>query len=192
LAGLMMRLARLLAWFGGLVLLTLVAITCFSVIGRAINTVGHSAVVVANLPSVSALLVHFGPITGDFELVETGIAIAIFAFLPWCTMTGGHATVDLFTLGFRPKFNRILDFVWELVFFLVLCIIAWRIFVGASDKMRYGETTFLLQFPVWWGFAVCGVLAVAGALVSGFLAVRKFSEIGGRNATPAGRGSAIP
>ena len=38
-----------------------------------------------------------GPVPGDFELVEVGTGFAVFAFLPWCQLKRGHATVDLFT-----------------------------------------------------------------------------------------------
>ena len=82
------RLARMLALLGGLVLVALTIITCISIAGRALISFG------------------LGPVPGDFELVEAGVAFAIFAFLPWCQLNRGHATVDLFTSFLSERTNR--------------------------------------------------------------------------------------
>jgi TRAP-type C4-dicarboxylate transport system permease small subunit len=185
----MMRIARWLAVLGGIVLLLLVVITCLSITGRTANTIGHSSLVVQHLPALAGFLRHFGPINGDFELVEAGIAIAIFAFFPWCTMVRGHATVDIFTTALPAAANRAIELLWEFVFFLIYGVIAWRLFVGMSDKIQNGETTLLLQFPLWWGYAVCGVLAVFGTLIAGYMVTVRFAELGGRRILPSQHGS---
>ncbi|MEM6897355.1 MAG: TRAP transporter small permease, partial [Pseudomonadota bacterium] len=59
-------LARTLAYLGGAILVALALMTLASIVGRWVNT---------------------GPIrsiAGDYELVEAGVGIAVFAFLPWC------------------------------------------------------------------------------------------------------------
>jgi len=78
----------------------------------------------------------------------------------------GHATVDIFTSFLPDKPNRFLVFIWEVLFAIVLIVISWRLYVGTTDKMRYGETTFLLQFPVWWGFAACFAASILAAIVA--------------------------
>ncbi|PKP84516.1 MAG: hypothetical protein CVT80_07695, partial [Alphaproteobacteria bacterium HGW-Alphaproteobacteria-2] len=45
------------------------------------------AVVAMNTTSVISA-VFWKPLPGDFEMTEMGIAVAAFAFLPWCQMTG--------------------------------------------------------------------------------------------------------
>jgi len=162
----MQMLARGMALLGGAVLLSLILITCNSIAGRILNSLGHSELIKENLPAISGFLTKFGPIVGDFELVEAGVAFAIMAFLPWCQLHRAHATVELFT-GFLPvRFNRFLAMVWEIVFAFVLIIITWRLYVGTTDKMRYGETTFMLQFPVWWGYAACAAAAGVACVVA--------------------------
>ena len=160
-------LARGMALFGGAVLVCLIIITCNSVAVRILNTLGHSETIKESLPAVSGFLTKFGPIVGDFELVEAGVAFAIMAFLPWCQLNRAHATVELFT-GFLPsRYNQILALLWEALFAFVLVIITWRLYVGTTDKMRYGETTFLLQFPVWWGYAACAAAAAVLVVACG-------------------------
>jgi len=57
-----------MAILGGLVLSALILVICVSIVGRTIG---------------------IGPINGDYELVEAGIAFSIFAFLPLTQITAG-------------------------------------------------------------------------------------------------------
>lgn len=142
-------LARLTAYLGGVVLLGIVVMTCISVAGRSLTGTGWG----------------LGPIPGDFELVEIGIGFAIFAFLPWCQIKRGHATVDLLQPRLGRKLNAVIDLVSDILMFVAAALIGWRLWQGMLDKKSYGETTFILQFPVWVAYAA----ALAGAAV--FVAV---------------------
>ncbi len=139
----MRKLAAAMALAGGLMLLALVVLTCLSVAGRALVGLG------------------LGPVPGDFELVEMGVAFAVFAFLPWCHLNRGHATVELLTRYLGRTANAWLDLAADLLMFLVAALITWRLALGTLDKRSYHETTFILQAPVWWAYAAC----LAGALV---------------------------
>ncbi|MEM7302904.1 MAG: TRAP transporter small permease [Pseudomonadota bacterium] len=160
-----MTLSRVLALFGGLVLLALIASTTLSIIGRSLNTIGHSDYMAPISQAIAGFLQKFGPINGDYELVEAGVAIAIFSFLPWCQMTRAHATVDLFMANISRRLNAFLALIWEALLTFVTILFAWRIIIGTQEKMLYGETTFLLQMPVWQPYAVCSAIAVVAAIV---------------------------
>ena len=67
---------RLLALAGGAVLLGIVGLTVVSIVLRELS--GR-------------------PIPGDYELVEVGCAVAVFAFLPYCQLTGGNVFVGFAT-----------------------------------------------------------------------------------------------
>lgn len=161
-------LARIMAIIGGVVLTLLIVLTCVSVLGRGLNTLGHSDLLEGAAPALAAWLIGtgVGPVLGDFELVEAGIAFAIFAFLPWCQLRSGHATVDVFTDRLPPRANRWVVAVWETVLTLVILLIAWRLYEGFLDKLNNGQTTFLLQFPVWWSYGASLVAAIAAGLVA--------------------------
>jgi len=152
-------LARLMALLGGLVLAFITLMTALSIIGRTMISFG------------------LGPIPGDFELVEAGTGFAVFAFLPWCQLNRGHATVDLFTNYLSPAANRWIDLVSETLMTVVFVLLAWRLWVGMTDKMRYGETTFILQFPVWWGFAAAMVGAAVCVVVSVYMTAMRIQEV---------------
>lgn len=161
------HLARFSALAGGLVLAALVLMTCLSIAGRALIWAG------------------FAPVPGDFELVEAGIAFAVFAFLPWCTLNAGHATVDIFTNGLSEQANRVLLAFWEVVMALTVAFIAWRLYEGFLGKLKNGETTFLLQFPVWWAYAACLVPACITVVVALWSAWDRLNAVATRRDTRA-------
>ena len=69
----------------------------------------------------------------------------------------------------------------EIVFAAVLVLIAWRLYEGMSSKMRYGETTFLLQFPIWWAYAASFAGSLVGAIVGVYMGcVRTYEFFTGR------------
>ena len=173
------RLARLFALLGGIVLSALIVLTCLSVLGRSINSILHSDMIISTAPGLAGALLDWGigPINGDFELVEAGMAFAIFAFLPLCQLNGAHASVDVFTSTLPAAVNRTLRGVIEVVFAAVMILIAWQLAEGTFSKLRTGQTTFLLQFPVWWGYALSLVAAVVAAVVSVYVAALRVAEM---------------
>lgn len=177
----MNSLARFMAILGGIVLTALIILICVSVLGRTLNGLLHSGPVVAVLGDFAKTLLDagVGPILGDFELVEAGVAFAIFAFIPFCQITGGHATVDIFTSALSVKSNRLIQMVVDITFACVLILIAMQLYAGMLSKMQYRETTFLLQFPVWWSYAASLIAAVVSAVVGVYIAIVRMGEFFG-------------
>jgi TRAP-type C4-dicarboxylate transport system permease small subunit len=125
------RAATGVAVLGGLVLFALTLLTVISVVGRA---------------AFSA------PIPGDFELVELGMAVAIFSFLPYCQIVRGNVIVDLFTSRASPRTRALLDGIGNLLYTAIAALLTWRGAIGGLEIRSYHETTMVLQVPVWWGF----------------------------------------
>lgn len=171
-------LSRLMAILGGVVLSALVIMVCASILGRSLNGALHGACLQALPGDLANRLLAFGigPVTGDFELVESGMAFAIFAFLPLCQITSGHAAVDVFTNRMPERAQRILAMLVEIVFALVLIVIAVQLKSGMDGKIRSGQTTFLLQFPIWWAYAASLAGAAVAALVGLYMAVVRSAE----------------
>ena len=174
---LMNRLAHFMAALGGLVLTALILLTCASILGRLLNTALHSISGVAPDLSAWALGLGIGPINGDFELVEAGVAFAIFSFIPICQLTGGHADVDIFTSRLSPRINNCLRLGIEVVFAAVLVLIAVQLTSGMLAKRSFGETTFLLQFPIWWSYAASSVAAWVGAIVGVYMVFVRAKDV---------------
>jgi len=146
--------ARTMAYAGG-VLLTLIALMVFvSIIGRQLDG-----------------WLFFGPIRGDYELVEAGTAIAVFAFLPWCQLKRGHVAVDIVVQHFPLRLKAISGLVGDILLAIVAFVIAWRLWLGFGEKFPFGsdamrealgmgyrpffpETTYELEIPVWIPYGV--------------------------------------
>lgn len=169
------QLARSMAVLGGLVLCALVVLTFVSVSGRALNTLGHAG----SLGALGDGLIGagVGPITGDFELLEAGVAFAIFAFLPLTQLYSAHATVDIFTSALSRRANKALMAFWEVVLSAVIVLVALRLYAGMLDKMQYNETTFLLQFPIWWAYAASFAASLAACVVALYCAAARVAEL---------------
>lgn len=156
--GWLSTLCRIFAGIGGLTLLAMMLMTVASVTLRGV--IGR-------------------PISGDFELVEMGSAIAIFCFLPWCQISGGNVLVDFFTQKTGPRVNHLLEALGDLLYLLIAALLLWRMWYGAAEMREYGEQTMVLRLPIWTSFiiilpAMALLVTTCAATMAGHL--RKASE----------------
>lgn len=158
--------AKVWALFGGVVLCAMAIVTVISVLGRSLGGFGLK------------------PVTGDFELVEMGCAVAVFAFLPWCQFNRSHVSVDILAQTFSPRVFAALGWVGDIALSLCSGLILWRMWLGFIEKFPHGtpefrdtfglgpapffpETSYELQIPVWIPFG----LAMVGAAVFFFVSL---------------------
>lgn len=174
-------LAHVTALIGGCVLIALVVMTTLSIIGRSINKLLHGDFFETQLAGVSQFLLDLGvgEINGNYELLEAGVAFAIFSFLPICQFYGAHASVDVFTSILPKRINRWIIAFWEVVLSAVILLIIWRLYGGLERYWGNGETTFFLQFPVWWSYAVSFVAGIAACIVAVYCAGARIAEAAG-------------
>lgn len=174
----MRALALSAAVLGGALLAALILMICLSILGRTGFTILNSQAVMGTFPDAARWLLAqgVGPVSGDFELVEFAMPLVIFAFLPWCQVTAGHASVDIFTDGLRPWAKRVLAAVIEVVFAAVIVLIAVQLHDGMLIQQRRRSTTFLLQLPQWWSFLAALIPAYAAAGVACWMALVRLLE----------------
>ena len=98
------QLCFLFAVTGGFIILGILALTIFGVVGRSFRF----------------------PIPGDFELIELGMATAIFMFLPICQFRGGNVFIDAFTSRLPKHITKILDSAGAFIFALFGALLTWR------------------------------------------------------------------
>jgi TRAP-type C4-dicarboxylate transport system permease small subunit len=154
-ASLLTRCARLLAIAGGLLMIAIAALVTTSVLLRWITDNG---------------------ISGDFELVQIGLAVSIFAFLPICALRRGNVMVDTFTGRLPSVARRAIDAVWGFVYGGIAALIAWRLAVGARDTIASNTGSMVLGLPYGWAIAICAVLAGLLALTAVWAALRLLRE----------------
>lgn len=93
------------------------------------------------------------PIGGDVELTQLGIALAISLCLPWAQLHGANIIVDFFTQAVPERANRRLDAVGALLLAAMCALLSWRTSVGALSVREAGETSMILELPMWWVYA---------------------------------------
>lgn len=173
---------------GGLVLTFLIFMTCASIAGRSINSILNSDFLQSAIPDIAnaLLAVGLGPINGDFELVEAGLAFAVFLFIPLCQLEGAHASVDIFTSRLPLRINQKLQLLIDIAFAAALVLIAVKLFEGMQSKRNSGETTLLLQYPIWWAYGLSLLGAIIAALVGIYIAAMRLVEVTtGKHILPA-------
>lgn len=143
------RLCRALALVGGALLAGLSLLVVASVAGRACCD---------------------APVPGDYEFAQIAVAVAVSLCLPWCQWRRGHVAVDFFTANLAPRRQIRLDAGGALLLALVCALLAWRAAVGALDLRAVGETTMIVGFPLWIGYAAMlpglALAAFAGVVVA--------------------------
>ena len=110
------KLCKAFALAGGFMLIVLALLTVISVIGRTINACG------------------FGPIQGDFELVENGTAFVVFCSLPYCQIRFGHVSVDILSRRFPAMLSWIISLISQFGMMVIAIIITRQLYLGMVDK----------------------------------------------------------
>lgn len=157
------RAIELWALAGGALLLGVVAINAASVIGGVFGA----------------------PVPGDFELTEMGVAVAAFAFLPWCQLTGANVTADIFTARASPAWTARFTLAGAAVAFLFALLLLWRMWAGMEDQRNYDYVTAILSVPVWWAFPPILISLVLLALAAAVTLAETAPEAAGRRGRPA-------
>jgi TRAP-type C4-dicarboxylate transport system permease small subunit len=150
-------------------------------IGRATRVVailgGCLSIATATLVTVSVLgrWLGFGSINGDFELVQMGVALSVFCFLPLSQARRGNIMVDTFTTWLPARVQRAIDAFWDFVYAGFMALIAWCLMNGARDAVASGLNSAMLGVPLWPVFAASVVLVlllVATAIDTGLKLLR--------------------
>jgi TRAP-type C4-dicarboxylate transport system permease small subunit len=146
--GIARAIIRYWALLGGLVLVGLVLMTAAS--------------------AVSNLLFN-RPFRGDYEIVKHGVAIAAFSFLPWCQLTLGNVTVDIFTERAGPRAKAAMVLLASIIAAVFAVVLFWQMRLGMLDYIQYREVMVSLPIPLWTAFPpalISLILLFAAALIT--------------------------
>lgn len=141
------RVSLAMAYGGGLILTIMMFLTFFDVFGRsAFNA----------------------PIIGSVEILTLMMGLLIFLGVGQTTITGRHIRVDVATqlLPVRPRL--VLDVSVQVLSFVTVAIICWRLWVQALEQTAELNVTQNLELPVWFVSLLMAIFSfslVAGMLV---------------------------
>jgi TRAP-type C4-dicarboxylate transport system permease small subunit len=116
------------------------------------------------------------PVPADYEFVEIGVGVAVFAFLSYTQLRSGHIAVDTFTQRLPRRANAVIDGIWDLLLAGFLAFFTWGLVSGTQESWQYGETLVQMPtLPIWPVYAVCAVLCALACLIALFVALRKMA-----------------
>lgn len=147
------RLARLCSILGGLILIGLMLMTCYSLIGRNFFD---------------------SPVMGDFELTGVGVGAAIALFMPLCQIKRENIIVDFFTAKCSPRLNFKLDRLGDLLMMVIFALLSWRCGVAAVKAKENMGASMLLEFPDW---IVLTSMCIPFGITAVIAAVQVFSTL---------------
>lgn len=168
-------LANISALAGGIVLLIVMVMTVISVTGMSLFKLGRHLKKTYEI-EIGPLLAS-DPIPGESELIEVGMAFIIFAFMPIVALNRGHAAVEILTNAFSAAVNRAIDLISDMLLLAAAVYLGYRHLLGTLDKFDNGETTWILEFPLWWGYAGAMFGAVIFVITCAFCVIRSIDHL---------------
>jgi TRAP-type mannitol/chloroaromatic compound transport system permease small subunit len=125
---LLFALAKWFAYGGGAVFIALVIMSVVSIVGRKLLG---------------------APVPGDVEVLQLSAAFASATFFAYCHLMRGDVKVDFFTAHMSSGRRVLLDSAGSLLVGLLGAVLAWRTAVGAMSLKEGGESSAILELPVW-------------------------------------------
>ena len=152
--------AKWLAFAGGLIFTGLVVMSIISIVGRKLFS---------------------APVPGDVEVLQMFAAFASASFFAYCHLMHGEVKVDFFTANLAAPKRRFLDAVGSLLVGLVGTLLAWRTWVGALSLREGGESSAILEIPVWIAQALMVPSFILLALAGFYMCVQTWTQRGVRS-----------
>ena len=133
-----------------------------------------AAMMLVTVADVALRAIASIPIRGASELVEFGLACAVFFGLPAVFLRDEHLVVDLVDQLASRRVVRLLDLGGALVSFCLLGVMGWQMVPVARAMYEFGDVTSNLSIPkiYYWVPVLLGVFASAGA--TAYFAARWF------------------
>jgi TRAP-type transport system small permease protein len=124
------------------------------------------AIVALTFVDVFARYLFASPIKGSLEIIQFAMALVIFTALPLVTRTREHVTVSLIEgLVTRPSTRRIKQVACDVVSLFAVVLLAWRLWVQASEYVQSANKTIVLAWPMAPLTYFMSICAAATAIV---------------------------
>jgi TRAP-type C4-dicarboxylate transport system permease small subunit len=119
---------RVISWFGGLVLVGIIALIVIDVTLR---------------------YVFNRPFSFTIEVVELALLVVVLSSILLCTISRGHLVIDVLVARFSKRGQAIINAIMHFLCVGVCVIIAWRSIVYAIYLSEIGNVSTLLKMPLY-------------------------------------------
>jgi TRAP-type mannitol/chloroaromatic compound transport system permease small subunit len=120
-------------------------------------------------------------VPGDVEVLQMCAAFASASFFAYCHLMQGDVKVDFFTAHIASAKRRFLDAAGSLLVGLFGTLLAWRTWAGALSLKEGGETSAILELPVWVAQALMVPSFILLALAGFYMCVQTWAQHGERS-----------
>ena len=105
--------------------------------------------VAMSIVSITGRKLLASPVPGDVEVLQMLAAVAAASFFGYCHLIGGDVKVDFFTASASSRVVHGLDTLGSLLVALTGALLAWRTGAGALVVKEAGESSMILDWPLW-------------------------------------------
>ena len=103
--------------------------------------------VITTIDVIGRYVLNF-PLRGAFEITELLLLTLIFAGLPLVSRADEHVTLDFIDSALGVRGRALLRRLVDVLCGLIICGLAWRVWIKAGKIGGYGDTTDVLRIPV--------------------------------------------
>ena len=115
------------------------------------------------------------PIHGTFELIELGLACAVFLAMPAVFLRDENLIVDAIDYMVKPEVVRVLDLVAACLSLTLLAVMLWQMLYLARDMYQFGDVTADLSIPkIYYWIPV--LLGIAGSAVATLVYIARWRK----------------
>ncbi len=123
----------------------------------AIGIISLCLVVLLTVLSVGGRYLFRTPIPDVYDLTRLLHGVAISFGLVLATRRRGHIQVDLLYGLLAPGMRHLFALLADVVVAAVIGLLAWQLWGNVSELISTGETTVMLQWPLWPFAAFIGI-----------------------------------
>jgi len=125
---------------------------------RVISLIGLVGLLVLSVITVGEVLLRWlfkYPIPGVYDLSQLVVIIVIASCLPLVCAERNHITVRLLGTVLGKRANDLLEAFGALITMIIFGLMAWQLWIYASELAASNQTTWLILMPVspWWRVA---------------------------------------
>lgn len=108
------------------------------------------------------------PFNFTVEIAELGMGIIVFFGVGYVTHLKEHVSVDFVVIRLPERIRSIVDFFIQIIAFVYLVVLCWRLWQKAFNLVDTGDFTSVLYIPLWpvaFLMSIASLLLLTGTLL---------------------------
>lgn len=142
-----------------------------------VGLMGLLIIATATLVDVLARWLFSAPIAGVYDLSTLFIAVTMAACFPAALASRQHIQVTFLAERLPRRLNQALDLFADTVTLTFFVLLVWQLIIYCGELIESGETSFILEVPVWPWWLVATALFVLCVPVQAMVVLLDFLRL---------------